>query len=307
VSRSVSAPQAPHAPRRGVITGVFWYRLHAGGVRLVPDRVVSLVVSPLVFLFSRALRQIAADVGKNLEAVLGPGGARQRRRRGRRTLREFAWCLTERYERLCTDRTFHVRLENETAWRAAGQGRGVVLLSAHLGLADFGSLLPVTEAGRRVHVVREEEMDPRAQRWFEGLLAQRLGALSYETHFQGADPGLGVLLLQALGRGDVVALQGDRPRAGGRALPVTLFGRAYGLPEGPPALARAAGVPLLPAYTLREGRRRYCVLFGQPIEVPRGPDRRADLAAAAAAIAASVEEAIRRAPHQWFCFAPLWE
>ena len=99
----------------------------------------------------------------------------------------------------------------------------------------------------------------------------------------------------------------ETPTGKSATLPVTLFGHAYGLPEGPPALARAAGVPLLPAYTLREGRRRYCVLFGQPIEVPRGNDRRADLAAAATTIAASVEGAIRRAPHQWFCFAPLWE
>ena len=150
-------------------------------------------------------------------------------------------------------------------------------------------------------------MDPRAQRWFEAVLVRKLGSLPYETHFATGDPGLGVRLLQALGRGEIVALQGDRPRAGGRMLPVTLFGRPYMLPDGPAALARVAEVPILPVYTVREGRRRYVVVFDDPIEVSRTGGRGNDLAEAAAAIAASLERAIRRAPHQWFCFAPLWD
>jgi KDO2-lipid IV(A) lauroyltransferase len=185
-------------------------------------------------------------------------------------------------------------------------GRGCVLVSAHLGLADFGSQLPTTEEGKHVHVVREHEMDPRAQRWFEDLLVRKLGRLPYETHFATGDPGLGVQLLHALGRGEIVALQGDRPRGGGRTLPVKLFGRPYMLPDGPAALARAAAAPILPVYTLREGRRRYVVVFDDPIEVSRAGARADDVATAAGAIAASLERAIRRAPHQWFCFAPLW-
>jgi KDO2-lipid IV(A) lauroyltransferase len=309
---SARAAEAPHAPRRGRgarllgrfhVTGVFWYRFHGWGVRSVPDRLTPAVVVSFAFAFSHVLRGMAGAIGRNLEPVLGPGHAR---RRGRRTLRTFAWCLTERYERLFTERTFEVRVENPGPWQELS-GRGCILLTAHLGLADFGSLLPVTEEGRHVHVVREREMDPEAQRWYEDLLRTRLGDLPYETHFASDDPSLGVQLLQALGRGEIVGLQGDRPRAGGRTLPVTLFGRPYTLPEGPVALARAAGVPILPVYTLREGRRRYTVVFDDPIEVPRGEGRAAGVAQAATAIAASLERAIRRAPHQWFCFAPLWD
>ena len=307
--------EAPHAPRRGVsarllgrfhVTGVFWYRFHAWSVRVVPDPLVPPVVGAFTFAFTHVLRGFARTLADNLDPVLGPASPAERRRRAKRTLREFGWCLTERYERLCTDRTFTISLENAEAWEAVA-GRGCILLTAHLGLADFGSVLPATEAGRHVHVLREQEMDPRAQRWFEDVLRRRLGALPYETHFETGDPSLGVRLLQALGQGEVVALQGDRPRAGGRTLDATLFGRRYGLPEGPAALARAAGVPLLPVYILREGRRRYRVVFGEPIEVPRGDDRRSELAAAVRAIEASIEAAIRRAPHQWFCFAPVWK
>src|SRR5262249_50968125 len=144
------------------VTGVFWYRFHGWGVRVVPDPLLPPVVAAFAFSFSHVLRSMAGAIGRNLEPVLGPGNAR---RRGRRTLRTFAWCLTERYERLFTDRAFQVRVENAGPWQAL-DGRGCILLSAHLGLADFGSFLPVTEEGRHVHVVREREMDPEAQRWF---------------------------------------------------------------------------------------------------------------------------------------------
>ena len=309
---SVRAAEAPHAPRRGRaarllgrfhVTGVFWYRFHGWGVRVLPDSLLPPVVAAFAFAFSHVLHAMTVAIGRNLEPLLGPG---PRARRGRRTLRTFAWCLTERYERLFTDRTFDVRVENIAPWQALS-GRGCILLTGHLGLADLGSQLPTTEEGKRVHVVREQEMDPRAQRWFEEVLERTLGSLPYETHFATGDPGLGVRLLQALGRGEIVALQGDRPRGGGRTLPATLFGRPYALPDGPAVLARAAGVPILPVYTLREGRRRYVVVFDDPIEVSRGGARGDELAEAAGAVAASLERAIRRAPHQWFCFAPLWD
>ena len=37
-----------------------------------------------------------------------------------------------------------------------------------------------------------------------------------------------------------------------------------------------------------------------------GSDRDADLATALTALAAEIETAIRRTPHQWFCFRQLW-
>lgn len=157
---------------------------------------------------------------------------------------------------------------------------------------------------RRVHLVREEELDPEAQAFVRELLERRSGDLM-ETHFAG-DPLLATDLAAALGRGDVVALQGDRPRAGGRAIAVELCGRPFELPVGPLALARAAGAPLLPVFAFREGRRRYRVAFRDPIRVAATDDRRADLRRAAERVAAELEWAIRRVPHQWFCFGRAW-
>lgn len=116
----------------------------------------------------------------------------------------------------------------------------------------------------------------------------------------------GMELLDALWRGEIVAVQGDRPRAGGRSIDATLFGRPFPLPPGPAALARTADAPLLPVFVVREGRRRYRVVFRPPIRAPRTDDRAADLTATMRRVAAEIEWAIRRAPHQWFCFRRLW-
>jgi lauroyl/myristoyl acyltransferase len=120
------------------------------------------------------------------------------------------------------------------------------------------------------------------------------------------DASLGLDLLAALRRGQVVALQGDRPRAGGRTVMARLFGRPLALPEGPMILARAAGTALVPTFSFREGRRRYRVVLRPPIRVSRDSPRAKASADAAQALARELEWAIAREPYQWFCLRRLW-
>ena len=100
--------------------------------------------------------------------------------------------------------------------------------------------------------------------------------------------------------GAVVALQGDRPRAGGRTVPVPFLGRTADFPLGTAVLAQAAGVPILPAFVFRAGARRHTIVFRPRIDVGAPPE-------AVARIAREVEWAVRREPHQWFCFRRLWD
>ena len=166
-------------------------------------------------------------------------------------------------------------------------------------------MLPTPNGPRHVHLVREPEVDPRAQEFVRECVRAVEGS-HYTMHFQSDDPLQGMVFLDALRRGDVVAMQGDRPRAGSRTVPATLFGRPIELPAGPAALARTAGVPMLPVFAIREGRRRCRILFSPPIRVPRTENRAADLTWAMGRVAAEIERAVRAAPHQWFVFRELW-
>ena len=313
---SVAIPREPppHAPEGGWsrrllgpfhVTGVFWFRIHQLGITILPAWALGGLIDVFSTFFWIALRKIRAAIASNLEAVLGPCGWWERQRRIHRTFRTFAWCLSERYERLSTDRVFTIEAEGLEEWRAlAGGDGGFILVTAHLGAWEVGSMLPSSREGRRVHVVREPETDPRAQRFIEGLIRSCGGEL-YITHFAD-DPQLGVGLLDALRRGEVVALQGDRPRSGGRTVEASLFGRPFALPVGPAALARAAGAPIVPVFVLREGRLRYRCLLRPAIHVAQSGDRQRDVQEALAGFAADLEAAIRREPHQWFCFRRLW-
>jgi KDO2-lipid IV(A) lauroyltransferase len=313
---SVAVPREspPHAPEGGWsrrllgpfhVTGVFWFRLHQLGVTFLPGWALGVVVDIFSTFFWITLRKIRAAIASNLEAVLGPCGWWERQRRIHHTFHTFAWCLSERYERLSTDRVFTIEAEGVEAWRElVDRPDGFILATAHLGAWEVGSMLPAARDGRRVHVVREPETDPRAQRFIEGLI-RRCGGELYTTHFAD-DPQLGVDLLDALRRGEIVALQGDRPRSGGRTVEASLFGRPFALPVGPAALARAAGVPIVPVFVLREGRLRYRCLLRPALHVAQSGDRQRDLQEALAGFAADLEAVIRREPHQWFCFRRLW-
>lgn len=310
----------PHAPEEGWgsrllgpvrVTGVLWFRLHRFGVRWVPEWALGAAIFLSTAVFSIALRNIRRALASNLEAVLGPCGFAERERRIFRTLHQYAWCLSERYERLTSAPPVAVELDDPERWRrvlaeSAAAGRGLILVTGHIGSWEVGSALAGESERRAVHVVREEETDPRAQEFIAGLLAERMGP-GYHTHFAtAADPALSMTLLGALRRGEVVALQADRPRRGGKTLHLDLFGRPYDFPAGPLVLARSSGVPLLPVFVYREGRLAYRIVVEEPVEVPQTADRAADLAAAGRRVAAAVEAAIRRRPHQWFCFGRLW-
>jgi phosphatidylinositol dimannoside acyltransferase len=308
----------PHAPEVGRVrrflgplyfTGVFWFRFHRFGVRVLPYWVMLPLMVLFVAFFSTVLRNVRAAVASNLEVVLGPCGWWERQVRIYKTIWYFAWCLTERYQRLVTDQRFLVGVEGLEHWRELNaSAEGFILVTAHIGAWEVGgSMLPSFQATRRVHVVREAETDPRAQQFLAELIRGKADDL-YTTHF-AEDPQLGVDLLDALRRGEIVALQGDRPRTGGRTADISLFGRPYPVPVGPLALARAAGVPILPVFVFREGLKRYRCSLRPPIRVGGiggGGSRQAEIDQALQRFATELQWAITHRPYQWFCLRKLW-
>ena len=287
------------------VTGVFWYRLHFWAVTHLPPFAVRLGIFLFTTLFFLTLTKIRRAIASNLEPVLGPAGLWTRWRRAYRTMYEFAECQSEKYRRAAMPERMHYTLEGKDHWAAATRGgRGVVLVTAHVGPWDVGAQLGAAEGNRRVHVVREAEIDPHAQAFVRDLV--KSSGANHITHFAVDDLRLAVELRDALVLGDIVALQGDRPRAGGRVVEPRIFGRPWPLPTGPAALARAAGVPIVPVFHFRDGRLRIRTVVRPALTVGTSADRDRDIAEAMRQFAAEVEWAIRERPYQWFCFRRLW-
>ncbi len=307
--------QLPQAPELGVMrrllgsmhfTGVFWYRLHAGALRLLPNWALWTVHVVFTAMFFVLLRGVRKAVAGNLEAVLGPCSWWAEQRRVFRTIWNHAWCLTERYERQRPDGQIEPVLEDNREWEALLEGSsGFILATAHVGHWEAGSWVASDHGQRHVNVVREREMDPRAQAFLEEQLAAQSSA-AYTVHFADNAANFGTRLMFALRRGELVALQGDRPSAHGKTVETQLFGLPYQLPAGAAALARAAGVPIVPVFVFREGRRRARVVFRQPIQADPNHDRDQGTRDTAQRIATEIEWAIRQHPEQCFCFRRLW-
>jgi len=288
------------------VTGAFWFRFHQWGVRILPSWAVGPVILLFTTFFFLCLRRIRRAIADNLEAVLGPCSWAARQRRIWRTMWNHAWCNSERYERLSTDRSFTVEADGLESWPEGEEmDRGLVLVTAHVGAWDVGSYLPRATERRHVHVVREQEMDEEAQEFIEALYRERT-ADHFTTHFSRDNPALGAVLLSALRRGEIVGLQGDRAATTGRTVPAEILGYPLRLPAGPAALARAGGCPAVPVFCFREGRRRYRISIRPPIVPNPDVEQEGDLERITNALAAEISWAIRHRPHQWFCFRALW-
>jgi len=287
------------------VYGVFWYRFHLWGVRHAPSWLLLSLLPFFTLFFSIVLVRIRKAVAANYEVVLGPCGFFERQWRIFFNLWNYAWCLTERYEAIAVGKKMVVTPHGEENWHQIALGEnGFLIATAHLGPWEAASL-NATHHGkeRKVHVVREAEIEEDAQKFFEELLAER-GFQNYTVHFVSNQAQLGPNLLFALRRGEVVALQGDRPAHGGRACEVTVFGKSFKVPIGPLALARSAEVPIVPVFAYRTGRLKADLFFEKPIYVAHTENRDRDLQEAAASLALDIEQAIRRKPFQWFCFRP---
>ena len=190
-----------------------------------------------------------------------------------------------------------VRVEDWDHWEAVLRAGAVVSLP-HIGnFEPYGSFMA---AHGLPAVAPIEEIKPREL--FEFLRARRATGRGVELVplSRARRP-----MLEALRAGKVVGLVADRD-LGGNGIPATLFGHATTLPLGPAQLALVSGRPLVAAACLRVGPERF-VAWGWDIEVPLTGDRDADAAALTVAVARRFEEAIAKAPEQWWAiFQPLW-
>ena len=259
---------------------VLGYLLADLAVRVIPPRIADRLARGLargVF----ALRPPArVTLEANLARLMPALAPAARRARAREAFEHFALSLLDflRLSRLdpgALEQAVEIRGAAHLE-RARAAGRGVIVLSAHLGNWEWGAAW-LAARGERVSVVARAHPHP----WVERFFARRRGAR-----------GVGVLCgrplwpgaARALRRREWVALMGDRCCPGGSA-----WGWAA-------ALARRTGAMVLPAIMLRLAPGRYAACFEPPLsaEACAGGEHRA-----------AIRRQLTRHSGQWFGFEPL--
>ena len=274
-----------------------YYRLAQAAASALPRPARLALARGLGRLLSRAVPAERRAVRSNLARVLPGASPRELDARVAETFANFGAFFADllTLNRRPDLAAYVASAEGEHHLDAAlGAGRGVVLLTAHLGNWEFAGRLLSSRGRRTAHVVLSAEQDQALERYLRLDSPQ----LRFVTR-RHATSTLG--LLAALRRAELVAMQADRPTGGRGDAIVPFFGEPAAFPIGPFVLARAAGGAVVPAFCAMAPGGRYRLEIDAPIWVKPGEE-----AGALATTVAALERVIRAYPTQWFNFFDAW-
>jgi KDO2-lipid IV(A) lauroyltransferase len=184
---------------------------------------------------------------------------------------------------------------------AADSGRGVLLVTMHLGNWEFGASL-LARNGKRPLVLTARE----PSRELTEIRAAARARRGIDTLVVGDDPFAFVEVIKRLQAGGLVAILLDRPAAA-TAVEVKFLGKPFKASVAAAELARASGCVVLPVYIVYEAagyRAHACA----PIEYDRSQlGDRAARKALTERILNGFEPVVRQYASQWYHFVPMWE
>lgn len=308
--RAPEAEAEPGSARRGGrfrFDGLFWRRLGYLGATRGPyfwQRIGPAIVAGVVFLIAHQNRRGAVA---NLRAILGSQGWLVDHLRALRLFHRFAYCTTDvwRFEAAGRDGAFENQIEVQTPpnldlERVVEEGRGLIVITSHFGAWEVGARA-LHRFARPVHLVMAREANPTVEE-FQRSWRERFGL---KVIYSDTSPFASLNMIQALRRGEIVAIQLDRAAGGQVTRDIEFFGRPAPFQYGPFALARLAGVPLWPVFVARCGPGRYRLLPEPLRTIPRSATE-VETMAVMTDVVRSFERHVRDDPYQWFQFRPVW-
>jgi predicted LPLAT superfamily acyltransferase len=284
---------------RGGRSGIWFFitALRVLGLRLT----YALLVPPAIYFTF-----VSPDVPATMDfhrRIFGPQPWWKRRWLVFRHFLSFGRAIIDRTAVLAGDtRHFSFSFDGENHLRdALAEGRGVLLLTAHLGNWEAaGQLLSRLDVPVNVTGFDNEFPEIRA------LLNQASRAKFRLIPLTGS-PTDAIPLVAALRRGELVAMLGDRAY-GSPSAHIPFLGGTVSFPIGAYVMAAIAGAPLVHVFNLREPGGHYR-FFGFPPQRPQMPSRDqrdAYLRDCAACFASDLETILKRDPLQWYNFYPFW-
>ena len=179
---------------------------------------------------------------------------------------------------------------------AIASGKGVILLTAHLGNWEMLGRYMVSRGAKLTVIAREPE-DPA----FGGFIR----SLRQSAGFDVKDKGNAARdVLAALKKGNVVGILPDQ-NSGDLFAP--FFGIPAGTVAGPALFALRTGAPIIPSYTVRLPDDTYISRFLPPIEVESTGDRAADVQRVMTEANRVLEDIVRQYPDQWLWLHNRWK
>jgi len=258
---------------------------------------LAVFFSDVHYLFAYKDRR---SVMANLKAIFPDKTDKELKSLRMAMFRNFAKYLVDflRFEKLNKenlDDYMHIEGVNHVD-QALKKGKGVIILSAHIGNWEIGGV-GMALAGYSIGAValphRHKAVDDffNSQREGKGLKVIPVGKAVREC-------------LNLLKENKLLALLGDRG-FGEKGMVVDFFGKPTVLPKGPAAIALKSGAAIVPAFVYRNKDDTCTLRFENAIEFNPSGKRDSDIRALIVNYKSVIEDAIRNYPDQWFIF-PLF-
>ena len=186
----------------------------------------------------------------------------------------------------------------EVVEEALSRGRGVIVVSGHLGNWELGGAY-VAARGVRMDAVVRRMQNPL----FDQYLTETRKNVGVHVI---PDSDAVKRVPRLLREGTAVGFLFDQGAAGLASTWVPFFGRYAKTPRGPAVFALRLDTPVVFTCAVREPNGRYSMKF-EEIVVPRTGDREKDVDAIVGAYTNTLERWIRKYPEQYFWHHRRWK
>jgi len=254
----------------------------------------------LLYRSVKRRRQIALN---NLKMALGNElTAEELKRTARRSFQNMGKTLAEFLKASGYSRERLLKMFQidgvENFHRAMKAGKGMIVVSAHIGNWELGFQIVAILAGRALGIVQKFKY-------------HRLDRLinSYRTR-HGVDVierGTAVRpILKVLKQGKCVALMGDQ-NAGNGGVFVDFFDIPASTAKGPVAFAMKSGAPIVCTFDARLKNDSHLITISKPMEMQVSGDLETDIQINTARVAKQIENIVRKYPCQWLWMHNRWK
>lgn len=179
------------------------------------------------------------------------------------------------------------------------EGRGILILIAHIGAYDLFGMMASDLFGLPIHIIAKPIRNPGVHRFWNEV-RESAGVHVIPSH-QAYRPAL-----KALKSGGIVGFMLDQNRPAEQGVFVPFFGRLASTTPGLALLSYHAKAPVVPAFLVRGADGLHTVIKGEAIAPPQAHDE-ATLKAYTARYTAVIEEMVRRDPAQWLWLHKRWK
>lgn len=219
----------------------------------------------------------------------------------------FGMSLIDRYAFLITGKQFFsISTHNEELIvNELQKGKGVILIGAHFGNWELAGNLLQDRLNSKVNLLMVDAESDAVKTTVSKATENRLVNIIYIGN-DAADTT--VALVNALQRGEIVCLHGDRVFGNQRFEEVAFLGRKARFPIGPFLLSAATGSPVVPIFSMKTGLFRYSFSALHPFSFENVPrtQRIEKIRSACQNYVCELEKMVRKHPLQWFNFYHFW-